>query len=77
LSLIIWINIYTKKKIINKINKTLFNYSLFLFFRLFNYNDDSFGIKDLFEEHLDAPYKETRDKFKNIVCYNFLTIIIN
>ena len=69
-----------KKKIINKINKTLFNYSLFLFFRLFNYNDDSFGIKDLFEvfeEHLDAPYKETRDKFKNIVCYNFLTIIIN
>ena len=66
-----------KKKIINKINKTLFNYSLFLFFRLFNYNDDSFGIKDLFEEHLDAPYKEARDKFKNIVRHNFLTIIIN
>ena len=70
-------SIYKKKKIINKINKTLFNYSLFLFFRLFNYNDDSFGIKDLFEEHLDAPYKETRDKFKNIVRHNFLTIIIN
>ena len=70
-------SIYTKKKIINKINKTLFNYSLFLFFRLFNYNDDSFGIKDLFEEHLDAPYKEIRDKFKNIVRHNFLTIIIN
>ena len=70
-------SIYMKKKIINKINKTLFNYSLFLFFRLFNYNDDSFGIKDLFEEHLDAPYKETRDKFKNIVRHNFLTIIIN
>ena len=69
-------SIYMKKKIINKINKTLFNYSLFLFFRLFNYNDDSFGIKDLFEEHLDAPYKETRDKFKNIVRHNFLTIII-
>ena len=70
-------SIYMKKKIINKINKTLFNYSLFLFFRLFNYNDDSFGIKDLFEEHLDAPYKETRDKFKNIVRHNFLTILLN
>ena len=43
----------------------------------FNYNDDSFGIKDLFEEHLDAPYKETRDKFKNTARHNFLTIIIN